>query len=104
MTTIIWQQLNFRTTFTLNFFDMKISFHGAAHCVTGSKHLITLKNNKKILVIRLKQVIQIYQKREQPLSLLQEIATAAVDAGPPPLSLELSASTFLGVLGISVSS
>lgn len=29
---------------------MKISFHGAARCVTGSKHLITLKNGKKILL------------------------------------------------------
>ena len=29
---------------------MKISFHGAARNVTGSKHLITLKNGKKILL------------------------------------------------------
>ncbi len=29
---------------------MKIAFHGAARCVTGSKHLLTLKNNKKILL------------------------------------------------------
>ena len=29
---------------------MKISFHGAARCVTGSKHLLTLDNNKKILL------------------------------------------------------
>jgi len=29
---------------------MKIAFHGAAHTVTGSKHLITLKNGKKILL------------------------------------------------------
>lgn len=29
---------------------MKIAFHGAARCVTGSKHLITLKNDKKILL------------------------------------------------------
>ncbi|MFZ9719588.1 MAG: MBL fold metallo-hydrolase, partial [Chitinophagaceae bacterium] len=29
---------------------MKISFHGAARCVTGSKHLLTLKNGKKILL------------------------------------------------------
>src|SRR5688500_13993277 len=28
---------------------MKIAFHGAALTVTGSKHLITLKNRKKIL-------------------------------------------------------
>ena len=28
---------------------MKITFHGAARTVTGSKHLITLKNGKKIL-------------------------------------------------------
>jgi metallo-beta-lactamase family protein len=28
---------------------MKISFHGAARTVTGSKHLLTLKNGKKIL-------------------------------------------------------
>lgn len=29
---------------------MKIAFHGAARCVTGSKHLLTLNNNKKILL------------------------------------------------------
>ncbi len=29
---------------------MKISFHGAARTVTGSKHIITLKNGKKILL------------------------------------------------------
>lgn len=29
---------------------MKIAFHGAARCVTGSKHLITLKSGKKILL------------------------------------------------------
>ncbi len=29
---------------------MKIAFHGAARCVTGSKHLITLKNQKQILL------------------------------------------------------
>lgn len=29
---------------------MKIAFHGAARCVTGSKHLVTLKNGKKILL------------------------------------------------------
>lgn len=29
---------------------MKIAFHGAARTVTGSKHLITLKNGKKILM------------------------------------------------------
>ncbi len=29
---------------------MKISFHGAARTVTGSKHLITLQNGKKILL------------------------------------------------------
>ncbi|MEN9522524.1 MAG: hypothetical protein RL065_901 [Bacteroidota bacterium] len=29
---------------------MKISFHGAAHCVTGSKHLLEFKNGKKILL------------------------------------------------------
>lgn len=29
---------------------MKIAFHGAARCVTGSKHLISLKNGKKILL------------------------------------------------------
>lgn len=28
---------------------MKIAFHGAAHCVTGSKHLLTLQSGKKIL-------------------------------------------------------
>ena len=27
---------------------MKIAFHGAARTVTGSKHLITLKNGKKV--------------------------------------------------------
>ena len=30
--------------------DMKIAFHGAARTVTGSKHLLTLKNGKKILL------------------------------------------------------
>jgi metallo-beta-lactamase family protein len=29
---------------------MKIAFHGAARAVTGSKHLLTLKNGKKILL------------------------------------------------------
>lgn len=29
---------------------MKIAFHGAARAVTGSKHLVTLNNNKKILL------------------------------------------------------
>jgi len=29
---------------------MKIAFHGAARCVTGSKHIITLKNGKKLLL------------------------------------------------------
>ncbi|HEX7906149.1 MAG TPA: MBL fold metallo-hydrolase [Chitinophagaceae bacterium] len=29
---------------------MKIAFHGAARTVTGSKHLITLKNRKKVLL------------------------------------------------------
>lgn len=29
---------------------MKISFHGAARCVTGSKHLLTLDNNRKVLL------------------------------------------------------
>ena len=28
---------------------MKIAFHGAARTVTGSKHLLTLKNGKKYL-------------------------------------------------------
>ena len=29
---------------------MKIAFHGAARTVTGSKHLVTLKNGKKLLL------------------------------------------------------
>ena len=29
---------------------MKIAFHGAARCVTGSKHLLTLQNGKKLLL------------------------------------------------------
>ena len=29
---------------------MTITFHGAAHCVTGSKHLITLKNGQQVLL------------------------------------------------------
>ena len=29
---------------------MKITFHGAARTVTGSKHVITLSNGKKILL------------------------------------------------------
>lgn len=30
--------------------NMKIAFHGAARCVTGSKHLLTLNSGKKILL------------------------------------------------------
>ena len=29
---------------------MKLSFHGAARCVTGSKHILTLVNGKKLLL------------------------------------------------------
>jgi len=29
---------------------MKLSFHGAARCVTGSKHLVSLKNGNKVLL------------------------------------------------------
>jgi len=29
---------------------MKIAFHGAARCVTGSKHIVTLKNGKNLLL------------------------------------------------------
>ncbi|MEY4893176.1 MAG: hypothetical protein RIQ34_1788 [Bacteroidota bacterium] len=29
---------------------MKIAFHGAARTVTGSKHIVTLSNGKKILL------------------------------------------------------
>jgi len=29
---------------------MKIAFHGAARTVTGSKHLLTLKSGKKVLL------------------------------------------------------
>ena len=29
---------------------MKIAFHGAARTVTGSKHLLTLSNGKKLLL------------------------------------------------------
>jgi metallo-beta-lactamase family protein len=29
---------------------MKIAFHGAARCVTGTKHLLTLKNGKRVLL------------------------------------------------------
>ncbi|MGL6267749.1 MAG: MBL fold metallo-hydrolase, partial [Chitinophagaceae bacterium] len=29
---------------------MKIAFHGAARTVTGSKHLLTLKNGRRILL------------------------------------------------------
>jgi metallo-beta-lactamase family protein len=29
---------------------MKISFHGACRCVTGSKHLLTLHNSRKLLL------------------------------------------------------
>ncbi len=29
---------------------MKIAFHGAARTVTGSKHLLTLKNGRKYLL------------------------------------------------------
>ena len=29
---------------------MKLSFHGAARCVTGSKHIITFSNGKKLLL------------------------------------------------------
>src|SRR6476619_7150125 len=38
-----------RYEFRFNFF-MKLSFHGAARTVTGSKHLITLRNGKNILL------------------------------------------------------
>jgi metallo-beta-lactamase family protein len=29
---------------------MKITFHGAARCVTGSKHLITVRDGKILLL------------------------------------------------------
>ena len=37
-------------TFTFKCFHMKIAFHGAARTVTGSKHLLTLDNGKKLLL------------------------------------------------------
>src|SRR6478736_2630196 len=37
-------------THQFNFPYMKIAFHGAARTVTGSKHLISLNNGKKILL------------------------------------------------------
>ena len=37
-------------THQFNFLYMKIAFHGAARTVTGSKHLISLNNGKKILL------------------------------------------------------
>src|SRR4030095_5455804 len=37
-------------SFKFNNFLMKIAFHGAARYVTGSKHLITLKDTRKILM------------------------------------------------------
>jgi metallo-beta-lactamase family protein len=40
---------NFKQTFKIQN-NMQISFHGAAGCVTGSKHIIHLKNGKKILL------------------------------------------------------
>ena len=41
---------NFRFPFRGRRGFMKIAFHGAARCVTGSKHLLTLKNGKKVLL------------------------------------------------------
>lgn len=37
-------------TGSIQIVNMKIAFHGAARTVTGSKHLLTLKNGKKVLL------------------------------------------------------
>ena len=44
------QTANFNCHYTQALLFMKITFHGAARTVTGSKHLLTLDSGKKILL------------------------------------------------------
>lgn len=46
----VYPALSLPLCLIINTSRMKITFHGAARAVTGSKHLVTLKNNTRILL------------------------------------------------------
>ena len=61
---------------------MKIAFHGAARTVTGSKHLLTLKSGKKIL-LGVTGSIAAYKAVELCRLLVKEGAGVRVIMTPP---------------------